>query len=187
MKQVRWLWVFVFVMVASGVAAHDLGIGGVLISDDFTGSKIETDSLTIVEGRKGENEDGYHLTLTSKETGLTTTTVFTMSIPTNFDLVSFDTRDFCGETILFVTLRYDIPRGADILGYSLETHAFREKTLKYLASVDGDFYDIAPLAVGVDIGFPYEMPQAFGVVCSAEGDGREYMFSFVPGPFVPGQ
>lgn len=187
MKQLRWLWVLLFVVVASGVAAHDLGIGDVLISADLAGSRIETDSLTIAEGVTAQKENDYDLTLTSKDTGLTTTTVFTMDIPTDIDLASFDTQSFCGETILLVTLRYDIPRGADILSYSLETHAFREKTLGYLASVDGDSYDIAPLAVGVDIGFPYEMPQAFGVVCSAEGNGREFTFSFVPGPFVAGQ
>jgi hypothetical protein len=187
MKQLRWLWVLLFVVVASGVAAHDLGIGDVLISENLAGSRIETDSLTIVKGVTARKENDYDLTLTSKETGLSTTTVFTMNIPTDLDLVSFDTRSFCGESILLVTLRYDNPRGADILGYSLETHAFREKTLGYLASVDGDSYDIAPLAVGADIGFPYEMPQAFGVVCSAEGNGRGYAFSFVPGPFLAGQ
>lgn len=187
MKHVRWLLVFVFVVVANSVAAHDLGVGDILISNNLAGSKIETDSLTIVEGVTAQKENEYHLTLTSKNTGLTTTTVFTMGIPTDIDLASFETRNFCGEAILLITLRYDAPRGADILGYSLETHAFREKTLGYLASVDGDYYDIAPLAVGVDIGFPYEMPQAFGVVCSAEGDGRGYRFSFEPGPFVVGQ
>ena len=187
MKQVRWLWVLLFVALASGVAAHDLGIGDVLISADLAGSRIETDSLTIVEGVTAQKENDYNLTLTAKETGLTTMTVFTMDIPTDIDLASFDTRSFCGETILLVTLRYDTPRGADVLSYSLETHAFREKTLGYLASVDGDFYDIAPLVVGVDIGFPYEMPQAYGVVCSAENGARGFAFSFVPGPFVAGQ
>lgn len=187
MKHLRWLLVFLFVVVANSVAAHDLGVGDILISNNLAGSKIETDSLTIVEGGKGEKENDYHLTLTSKETGRTTTTVFTKGIPTDINLAFFDTRDLCGETILLITLRYDNPRGADILGYSLETHAFLEKTLGYLGSVDGNAYDIAPLALGVDIGFPYEMPQAFGVVCSAAGDGRGYKFSFVPGPFVVGQ
>lgn len=161
----------------SAVAAHDLGQNYVLNTKDTYGSRIETSEVVITEERVDGND--YKVTLASKQTGNTLTAIFPAAVPVDFQITSFNTQRYCGEVNYFVTLRYDIPQSADIRQYFFETHAFRATSLKYLASVNGDFYDIAPLEAGVDIGFAYEMTQAFGVVCSAEGEGQEYTFSFV--------
>lgn len=178
----KWA-VFLFVLLSatnlSAVEAHDLGLNYVLNTKDTHGSRVETAEVVIAEERVDGND--YKVTLASKQTGITLTTIFPAAVPGDFQITSFNTQRYCGEVSYFVTLRYDIPQSADIRQYFFETHAFRATSLKYLASVGGDFYDIAPLEAGADLGFPFKMPQAFWVVCSAEGDGKEYTFSFVSG------
>jgi hypothetical protein len=178
MKHARWLWVFVVMLGATSGFAHGLGIGDILITKDTHGSQIETSEFIINQALVGDND--YSLTVGSKEFGLASTKTFFVGVPVDFELTALNVNNHCGETILFVTLRYDVPRGADILQYAFDTHAFRASDLAYLGSVDGDFYDIAPLEAGVDIGFAYEMPQAFGVACSAATDPGGFAFSFVP-------
>lgn len=179
MKWALFLFVPLSAANLSAIAAHDLGLNYVLNTKDTNSSRIETSEIVITEERVDGNN--YKVTLSSKQTGNTMTTIFPAAVPVDFQISSFNTQRYCGEVNYFVTLRYDIPQSADIRQYFFETHAFRATSLKYLASVNGDFYDIAPLGHGVDLGFPFEMPQAYEVVCSAEGEGQEYTFSFVSG------
>ena len=47
-----------------------------------------------------------------------------------------------------------------------DTYAFRRDDLAYLGTVDVDFADIGPHAIGTDLGFRYEMPQPYVVTCN---------------------
>jgi hypothetical protein len=185
MKWAVPIFFFLNAAASNGVAAQDVGQTSYSFIENKLGSRIETSEVVVSVERV--NGDEYRLHWASRQTGKTLSAVFPAAVPVDFQILSFNAKKYCGQEIYFVTLRYDIPKTADIRQYFFETHAFLASSFEYLASINGDYYDIAPQAVGVDIGFPYEMPQAFGVVCSAESDGREYSFSFVQGPFALGQ
>ncbi|MFV2092928.1 MAG: hypothetical protein ACC634_07580 [Hyphomicrobiales bacterium] len=91
-------------------------------------------------------------------------------------LVTFSNEHYCGQQVILVTMQNEGPRYADVLGYTLETHAFLSQTLEYLDTVFAPVTDIAPLESGVDIGFPYIQPQPYIVDCRAGEGGFELTF-----------
>jgi len=92
-------------------------------------------------------------------------------------LKAFSMGNYCDEKIIFISLLNNPPKYADVLSYSIVTHAFHGESLQYLATAYGPREDIAPLERGVDLGFPYEMPQKFVVECSGSTASHDFEFS----------
>ncbi len=180
MRYVGYLSLLLSLACAASVDAHEIGIGDIFYSLTTFGQKIETEHLIITTENPDEPiyEDlHYRLTVRSKKTGAESATDFHQDGGLYFRLIAFNRRYYCGEEVIFISLRYDTPRNADIRSYLIDTHAFHRESLGYLATAYGHYEDITPLEKGVDIGFPYEMPQRFVVECSGSTASHDFKFS----------
>lgn len=158
---------------AGAVAAHELGIGDRYYFSDGGVQSVETDELLVsIEHADGYPDDTphYQVSISSKLTGIQNTVAFHIEGGRMPSLNGFAARDYCGQQVILVTMSSERARYADVFGNLLDTHAFLSRTLEYLDTVFAPVTDIAPLESGVDIGFPYFMPQPYIVDCTA-GDG----------------
>jgi len=180
MKYAGLLALFLSLVWVDPVHAHELGIGDVLFSDLNTIRKIETDDLIITKESLDDKiygEPYYRITLKSEETDAESASDFFESAGRPLSFISLNWGYYCGEGVIFVTLRQRWPKWADILQYLFETHVFRRDSLQYLATAFGPYEDITPLERGVDLGFPYEMPQRFAVECAPRTEAQGFQFS----------
>lgn len=156
--------IFIYVLATSVALAEGLRPGDILISGYWPEGSIESNNylLTI----RGTGDVDFELTVSSRSPPLTRSYGFESGMPTGLEFVGLNERYYCDEATLFVSLRYDIPARADIRQYLFDTYAFRRDDLVYLGTVDVDFADIGPHAIGTDLGFRYEMPQPYVVTCN---------------------
>lgn len=167
------------VSFATSVLAHELEPGQVLYSSDFSGERIETFDLFVAMDILAENDfRRYSITLRSRETGLEAIRQFEEFGGPDPNLAAYNRGYYCDQSVVFITVEYPIPRMADILQRLFETHAFLAETLEYLDTANARFEDIAPLESGVDLGFPYEMPQRYIVECTPATGTQSFEFSF---------
>lgn len=166
---------------ARSLFAHEIGIGDLYFTLGAGIESVETDALLVsIEYAKGYPADTphYQVVLKSKVTGIERSVPFPMDGGRMPYLTAFKKGYYCDETVIFISLLSDRPRYADILSYLIDTHAFHGESLQYLATAYGPREDIAPLERGVDLGFPYEMPQRYIVECTPATGTQSFEFSF---------
>ena len=172
--------VLAVVLSARHLPAHELGSGDRYFSRGLDTDTVETDELlTSIEYAKGYPEDTphYQVVLKSKVTGIERSVPFQMSGGRMPFLKAFNMGNYCDEKMIFISLLNDPPKYADVLSYLIHPHAFHGESLQYLATAYGPFEDIAPLERGVDLGFPYEMPQRYIVECTPATGMQSFEFS----------
>ena len=162
------------------VHAHEIGIGDVLFSNLNPIRKIETDDLIVTKESLDDKiygEPYYRVTLKSKETGAESAIDFFEGSGRPLSLVALNWGYYCGEGVVFITLRRRWPKWADILQYLFETHVFHEESLEFLATADGPYEDITPFERGTDFEYPVQMPQRFAVECTPRTEAQGFQFS----------
>jgi hypothetical protein len=157
-------------------AAHDLGIGDVLISPYGNNDSIETDDLLIT--KEYAEADFYRITIRSKSSRFVNSTRFQMDGGREPHFRAFHERDYCARAIIFITLHASGPRYAEGITGMFYTYAFLADTFEFLADFPSPFEEIAPLEDGADIGMPYFMPQRYLVVCKTAAATTPFRFSF---------
>jgi hypothetical protein len=180
MKIGTFIAVLAVALSARNLSAHEIGIGDLFFTLGAGIESVETDALLIsIEYAKGYPEDTphYQVVLKSKVTGIERSVPFQMSGGRMPFLKAFNMGNYCDEKIIFISLLNDPPKYADVLSYLIHTHAFHGESLQYLATAYGPREDIAPLERGVDIGFPYEMPQRYIVECTPATGTQSFEFS----------
>ena len=115
-------------------------------------------------------QDGaaYRIALTDRASGRRVEDVFPAAAPTPPDITGWEETRRCGERVYFLTVRHPPPAGADIRAWLFETLAFQAETLAPLGAVPAPFEDIAPHGPEADLGFAFELPQPYQMVCDAE-------------------
>lgn len=149
------------------VHAHELRPGEVLFR---LGAEqgIETERF-LIGLELGENPGQYSVIVTERGSYKRTKAHIEADTPVDPRIAGFNRRYFCETEILFLTIRQNPPRGADIRAYTLSTHAFDARSLEYIGKVPAAFEDIAAQEAGADLGFEYDAPQEFGIVCEPGG------------------
>ena len=180
MKYAGLLALFLSLVCVNPVDAHEIDVGDVLFTSDLSGQYVETENLLItIAGTKDTLYDDphYRVTLRSKETGAERSQDCPVNGSGYYSLAAFNSRYYCDEKIIFITLRQEWPRLADILQFGFESHAFHRDSLQYLATAYGPYEDITPFERGTDFEFPIEMPQNFVVECTPRTEAQGFQFS----------
>lgn len=154
-------------MAASALSAQEiaLGDGQKLFTYEWDDQRLRTHDLEAVLTFEGQDsEPVYRIVLSEPAAGIRTTQTFPQE-PGQLELAAFNRANYCGEDIIFLTVRYAPPRFADIRQFRFETHAFHAGTLLYLDSVPLAFEAIALQEIGADLGWRYIAPQPYQVRC----------------------
>lgn len=180
------LWTFL-----AGVAwSHDLGPGDVLISP--YGGFIETDTYLIrsdmIPAWQVAQDLGHFrrdlwpgldyavLSLQEKATGHAKTTLIPLDRGIEPCFTAFEEREYCDESVLFVSVRRGTPRYGGMLGLRVTTCLFRADRLELLVEIDGAATDATLEDEGYVPEVPFSiMPERFLV--SRVPEGRERHFS----------
>ncbi|MFV0383555.1 hypothetical protein [Paracoccus sp. (in: a-proteobacteria)] len=155
------------VLSGGAVLAENLADGQVLFTYGTDQQTVRTLDLLISMSPQGE--DGYTLTVERPADGASVQDDFVREGGILPWLAALNSRQFCGVDLLFVTLRYEGPETADLPGYLLDTHVYAQQGLEHIADVPVAFEDIAPVELGADLGFPYELTQPYVVSCAQPG------------------
>jgi hypothetical protein len=165
--------VFITALASARLAlAHEIGPGDVFFTTAGSFDIIETNEYVITNSFV--DDDHYQIVLSRKGTYVRSSATFEMNGGRKPYFSAVNSRYYCDQDVLFVTLKTDNPPLADILGPMIETYAFREDTFGYLGTVPDVFEAITPLEKGRDIGFPYIMPQRWLVECEESIGGHKF-------------
>lgn len=172
-----YAWLVPFLLPFTCAYSHALEIGQTLISRTLTGETVETAELLIEIATDPDNfREAYQVKLLSLETGRSKIHRFFQQGGRTPTFVELNAGHICGASVVLLTLRYDIPHSADILQRLHETHAFRRDTLEHVDTASASYENIAPLEDGVDLGYPYTMPQSYGIRCLDSSSQRLFRF-----------
>ncbi len=171
------LFGLIFLVCVRHSQAQEVGVYETYFHSDGYSETIETHELLVEKSYFGE--DFYKITIKSKNTGKTGISEFQEDggKPPSFTAINYGS--YCERPMLFVTLRADGPRYAEILGGMVYTYAFLDGTFEYLDTSYGTYEEITPLEKGVDMGYPYEMPQRYLVECKPATAATPFQFSFI--------
>jgi len=183
MKIAALITVFVVVLSAGQLSAHDLRSGDRYFSRGLDFDTVETNKLLIsIEYADGfpEATPHYQVVITSKVTGTERSVAFPMEGGRMPYLTALNVAYYCDREFVFITLRYPVHRMADVRQSIIDTHAFDSETLDYLDTASSLFEDIALQEEGTDFGWPYITPQRYLVFCSENGDAPSIRFGLNP-------
>ncbi len=166
-------------MTASALAGQEImpGNGQKLFTFRWEDQRARTSELEAVLSFGGQdNEPTYQIELSEPVTGTRTSYTFPQGSG-QLELTALNRVSYCGEEVVFLTVRYAPPRFADIRQFRFETHAFHADTLLHLDSAPVAFEAIALQEIGFDIGWPYTAPQSYQVRC--EPRSKNFAFQLV--------
>jgi hypothetical protein len=151
--------------------------GQMIVNRSLEGQTIETADLRIaIETDLEEDDETYSVTLSSPLTCGTGTHRFYRDARRTPRFVQANMSRYCGASFVLITLRYGIPRNADIRQHYSVTHAFDGDTLEFVDTAPAAFENIAPMEDGARPGFGFILPQPIGVLCADAADQPAFIF-----------
>ncbi len=179
------LTISVLHLSASALLGQDIALedGQKLFTYGWEDQRVRTSDFEAVLSFEGQDDQPtYRIEMSEPATGILTAHTFPQE-PGQLELTAFNRVKYCGEDVIFLTVRYSPPRFADIKQFRFETLAFHADTLLHQDSAPVAFEAIALQEIGFDIGWPYTAPQSYQVRC--EPRSKKLAFQLVEGSETP--